>query len=52
MFATIPGATYIERVSVHNPQHVNKAKKALKKAFDIQNKKQGFTMIEFISTCP
>ena len=52
MFAQIPGATYIERVSVHNPQHVNKAKKALKKAFEVQKHKQGFSMIEFISTCP
>ncbi|QMS84312.1 thiamine pyrophosphate-dependent enzyme [Candidatus Xianfuyuplasma coldseepsis] len=52
MMATIPGATYVERVSVHNPQHVNKAKKALKKAFDIQDKKQGFSLIEFVSTCP
>ena len=52
MMAQIPGATYIERVSVHDPKHVNKAKKALKKAFDIQNKKLGFSMIEFISTCP
>ncbi len=52
MMATIPGATYVERVSVHNPQHVNKAKKALKKAFTIQNNKQGFSLIEFVSTCP
>lgn len=52
MMATIPGATYVERVSVHNPQHVNKAKKALKKAFTIQNEKKGFSIIEFISTCP
>ncbi len=52
MFATIPGATYVERVSVHDPKHVNKAKKALKKAFEIQKNKQGFSMIEFISTCP
>ena len=52
MMATIPGATYIERVSVHNPQHVNKAKKALKKAFQIQKDRKGFTLIEFISTCP
>ena len=52
MMATIPGATYIERVSVHNPQHVNKAKKALKKAFTIQKENKGFTLIEFISTCP
>lgn len=52
MFATIPGATYIERVSVHDPQNVNKAKKALKKAFQIQKDNKGFTLIEFISTCP
>lgn len=52
MFATIPSATYIERVSVHDPQHVAKAKKALKKAFEIQKNKQGFSLIEFISTCP
>jgi len=52
MMATIPGATYVERVSVHDPKHVNKAKKALKKAFEIQNNKQGFSLIEFISTCP
>jgi 2-oxoglutarate ferredoxin oxidoreductase subunit beta len=52
MFATIPGATYIERVSVHNPQHVNKAKKALKKAFQVPKDKNGFGVIEFISACP
>ncbi len=52
MMATIPGATFIQRVSVHNPQHVAKAKKALKKAFTIQTENKGFTLIEFISTCP
>ena len=52
MLATIPGATYLERVSVHDPKHVRKAKKAIEKAFDVQTKKQGFSMIEFISTCP
>ncbi len=52
LMATIPGATYIERVSVHDPKHVMKAKKALKKAFEIQKNKQGFSLIEFISTCP
>ncbi len=52
MLATVPGATYLERVSVHDPKHIRKAKKALQKAFDVQTKKQGFSMIEFISTCP
>jgi 2-oxoglutarate ferredoxin oxidoreductase subunit beta len=52
MLATIPGATYLERVSVHDPKHIRKAKKAIEKAFEVQENKQGFSMIEFISTCP
>ena len=31
LLATIPGSAYIERVSVHNPVHVRKAKQAVKK---------------------
>ncbi len=52
MLATIPGAAYLERVSVHDPKHIRKAKKAIEKAFDAQMNKQGFTLVEFISTCP
>ncbi len=52
MFATIEGVAYLERVSVHDPKHVIKAKKAIKKAFQYQEEKRGFTMIEIISTCP
>lgn len=52
IFSQIPKAAYVERVSVHNPAHVNKAKKALKKAFTYQMEQKGFTLIEFISTCP
>lgn len=52
MLATIPGSTYIERVSVHDPAHVRKAKKAVKKAFQMQIEGKGFSMVEFISTCP
>ncbi len=52
MLATLDGAAYIERVSLYNPQHVIKAKKAIKKAFTYQQEKRGFTMIEVLSTCP
>lgn len=52
LLATIPGATYIERVSVHNPLHVRKAKQAARKAFKTQIENKGFSLIEFISTCP
>ncbi|QVK21658.1 2-oxoglutarate oxidoreductase [Mycoplasmatota bacterium] len=48
----IPGAYYVERVSVHNPKHIIKAKKAIKKAFQNQIDGKGFSLVEFISTCP
>ncbi|MFA5543550.1 MAG: thiamine pyrophosphate-dependent enzyme [Bacilli bacterium] len=52
IFSQIDNAAYIERVSVHNPIEVKKAKKALLKAFTYQQEEKGFTMIEFLSTCP
>ena len=52
MFAQIPGAAYIERVAVHNPKAVRKAKRGIKKAFKYQTEKKGFSMIEVLSTCP
>jgi len=52
MMAQIPNATYIERVSVHDIQHLNKAKKAVKKAFQNQVEEKGFSMVEILATCP
>ena len=52
MLATIDGAVYIARVSVHNPQEVAKAKKAIKTAFELQIAGAGFTLVEVLSTCP
>lgn len=52
MLATIEGAVYIARVSVHNPQEVDKAKKAIKTAFELQVAGRGFTLVEVLSTCP
>lgn len=52
MLATIDGAAFIERVSVHNPAAIRKAKKAIKKAFECQIKGEGFSMVEVLSTCP
>ena len=52
MLATIEGAVYIARVSVHNPQEVAKAKKAIKTAFELQMAGRGFTLVEVLSTCP
>jgi 2-oxoglutarate ferredoxin oxidoreductase subunit beta len=52
MLQHLDGVAYLERVSVHNPQNVRKAKKAIKKAFEYQIQKKGFTLIEILSTCP
>jgi len=52
MLAQIPSAHYIERVSVHDMPNINKAKKAIKKAFENQVEGKGFSMIEVLSTCP
>jgi len=52
MFATIPGAVYIERVSVCSIKHIITAKKAIKKSLVKQLDGKGFSLIEVISTCP
>ncbi len=52
MIAQIPGAAYVERVSVHSPQAVRKAKKAIRNGFRCQMAGKGFSLIEVLSTCP
>lgn len=52
MLSTLDGAYFIERVSVHDPVNIRKAKKAIKKAFELQMQGKGFTMIEVLSSCP
>jgi len=43
---------YIERVSVHDVKNINKAKRAIRKALDYQNKGLGYSFIEVLSMCP
>lgn len=52
MLATIPGSTFIERVAVDTPANVRKAKRAIKRAFEIQVEGKGFALVEVLSTCP
>ncbi|WP_249312943.1 thiamine pyrophosphate-dependent enzyme [Congzhengia minquanensis] len=52
MLATTSGAAYIERVSVDCVKNVNRAKKAIKKAFQTQLEGKGFSMVEVLSSCP
>ncbi len=52
MLATLDGAKFVERVSVHNPAAVRKAKTIIKKAFENQINGTGFSIVEVLSTCP
>jgi 2-oxoglutarate ferredoxin oxidoreductase subunit beta len=52
MLSTLDGVAYAERVSVDNVKNVNAAKKAIKKAFEIQQKGLGLSIVEVLSTCP
>lgn len=52
MLSVLPGAKYLERVSVHSSQEVLRAKKAINKAFKSQIDGKGFSMIEVLSMCP
>lgn len=52
MLSQLDGAEYIERVAVNNVKNVKLAKKAIKKAFQNQIDKKGFSLIEVISSCP
>ena len=52
MLAAVPSSYYIERVAVNTTANINKAKKAIAKAFKYQMEGKGFCMIEVLSTCP
>ncbi len=52
MLAQVPSAAYVERVSLHHPKQIRRAKKAIVKGFTYQQEEKGFSLIEILSTCP
>ena len=52
LLSALEGAVYVERVALNSPANINKAKKAVRRAFDVQEKRLGFSLVEFLSTCP
>ena len=52
MLSTLDGVAYAERVTVTDVPNVRNAKKAIKKAFQTQIDKKGFSSVEVLSTCP
>jgi 2-oxoglutarate ferredoxin oxidoreductase subunit beta len=52
MLATLDGAGYVVRRSLHDPKNIRLAKKAIRLAFETQARGLGFSMVELLSTCP
>lgn len=51
LIAQLPGVHFVTRQAVHTPAAVRKAKKAIRKAFEIQKEKKGLAFIEIVSNC-
>jgi 2-oxoglutarate ferredoxin oxidoreductase subunit beta len=51
MLATLDGAGYVVRRSLHDPANIRKAKKAIRTAFEAQVHGLGFSLVELLSTC-
>jgi len=52
LLSVLPGTTFVARAAVNNPKNLMRAKKLLRKAFEIQTNNQGFGFVEFLSACP
>ena len=49
---TLEGCAYAARVCATDIPNLNKAKKAIQKAFRLQQEGAGFTFVEVLATCP
>jgi len=52
LLSSLDGVAYLERVTVDSPKNIRKAKKAIKRAFQNQIDKKGYSLVEVVSTCP
>ncbi|MCL2103717.1 MAG: 2-oxoacid:acceptor oxidoreductase family protein [Kiritimatiellaeota bacterium] len=52
VFNQLEAPVYIERVSVADPPRIMKAKKAIRKALEIQRDGKGYAIVEIIAPCP
>lgn len=52
IIAMMPGAVYVVRRSMHSVKETIKAKKAIRRAFEVQQAGLGFSLVELLSNCP
>jgi len=49
---TLKAPVFIERASLSDIEHIRKARRAVKKALEIQRDKKGYAFVELLSPCP
>jgi len=52
LLASLEGSTFVARAAVDTPKNLMRAKKLLRKAFEVQINNRGFGFVEFLSACP
>lgn len=52
LLAMAEGTVFSARVAVNNPKNLMQAKKVLRRAFEAQLNNEGFSFVEFLSSCP
>ena len=52
LLASLETPTYIERVALSDMKNIMKARKAVRKALEIQKNGGGFSLVEILSPCP
>jgi len=48
----LDGSSYVVRRALHDPKNIRLAKKAIRTAFEVQQRGLGFSMVELLSICP
>jgi 2-oxoisovalerate ferredoxin oxidoreductase beta subunit len=52
LIAQLDGPVYVERVALYDNKQRNRAKKAIKKALQLQVENRGFAFVEVLAECP
>jgi 2-oxoisovalerate ferredoxin oxidoreductase beta subunit len=52
LLATLEAPVYIERVALHDNRNTMRARKAVRKALELQRDGAGFSFVEILSPCP
>lgn len=52
LLATLEAPLYIVRCALDTPRHIREAGKAIRRGFELQMTKKGYSFIELLSACP